>query len=407
MNSPKCFPRGRHFVFGLAVLWLAGNFAPAQDADRFRPYLRFHSGDVEPLWGVDDHWSFGLGADLNRLWGGELSLDFFERDFKVGSIGTVCEVAAWNWIPEIRLRHALLNRRLVPYLIAGLGPSFLQANDRKPRAFGRTVDIEGWTFAAAVGGGLEYFFADNLTFGVEARYLYVDPIDGKVDGETHRVSLSSTFFTFGLRAYFSENEPTPLVSWDSPGQRRFYFGVRVGGSLLTEDRWTDEVSLDPEPSAWGAFNQTGALTLGVDLHAPWGFEVVADSLEQTVRVEGVGAVAEYGMGIVMPQVRFRYPLRDGRWVPYATAGLGIAYGEINDRKENPANLRVKAKGIHPAASIGVGLEYFFVRNLSLHSDLRWIYTWDQEIRVGDGPSRRGDFSALLLTLGFRAYLFDF
>ncbi|MCW5551761.1 MAG: porin family protein [Verrucomicrobiae bacterium] len=392
----------------LLVWVLCGGTLAAQDSDRFRPYLRFHSGDIEPLWGVDDHWSFGLGADFNRHWGGELALDFFERDYRVSGIGELGEVAAWNLIPEVRLRRAFRNGRLVPYLIAGIGPSFLQLNDRKSAAYGRDFDIEGMTFAVAGGAGVEYFFADNLSFGVEGRYLWINPIEGKVDGQRHRVDMSSAMFTFGLRAYFSENDPRPLLTLDSEKQRRFYFGVRVGGSVLTDDHLGRGLKFEPEPSALGGVvNQTGALTLGVDLRAPWGLEVVADSLEQKVRLAGVGSLGEYGMGIVIPQVRLRHPMGRGKWVPYATAGVGAAYGEVNDRREVATGERLRGKGIYPALSLGAGLEYFIVRNLSLHTDLRWLYSWGHELRVSQGPKQKGDFSALLMTIGFRAYLFEF
>lgn len=393
----------------LLVVWVwCGGAVVAQDSDRVRPYLRFHSGDIEPLWGVDDHWSFGLGADFNRHLGGELALDFFERNYRVSGIGELGEVAAWNLIPEVRLRRAFRNRRLVPYLIAGIGPSFLQLNDRRSATVGRDIDIEGMTFAVAGGGGVDYFFADNLSFGVEARYMWINPIDGKVDGQRHRVDMSSAMFTFGLRAYFSENDPQPLLTLDSENQRRFYFGVRVGGSVLTEDRLGSGLKFEPEPSAaGGVVNETGALTLGVDFRAPWGLEVVVDSLEQRVSLAGAGSLGEYGMGIVVPQVRLRHPAGRGKWVPYLTGGLGVAYGEVNDRRQVKTSERLSGKGVYPALSLGAGLEYFIVRNLSLHTDVRWLYSWGHELRVSPGPKREGDFSALLITLGFRAYLFEF
>jgi opacity protein-like surface antigen len=395
-------------ICGCLSAWLLfSGTAASEDTEGFRPYLRFHSGDIEPLWGVDDHWSLGLGADVNRHWGGELSLEFFERFYELPGIGELGEISAWNLIPEVRLRRASRNKRWVTYLLAGVGRSFLQFNDPRTGAFGRKIDIEGMSFAVAVGGGLDYFFADNLTLGVQGRYMWINPIDGWVDGQRHRVDMSAPMFTFGMRAYFSGNDPKPPVTVSSPGQRRLYFGVRAGGSVLTEDRWVPGVRLEPEPSGWGALNQTGALTLGMDWHGPLGVELVADSLEKSVHVKGEGGVAEYGMGIAIPQLRVRYPVGSGKWMPYATAGIGIAFGEINDHKKLESGLRLDAWGLNPALSAGAGLEYFIVRNVSLHSDLRWIYTWGHTLKLSGQPRRRGDFSALLLTLGFKAYFLEF
>lgn len=86
--------------------------------------------------------------------------------------------------------------------------------------------------------------------------------------------------------------------------------------------------------------------------------------------------------------------------------MGIAYGEINDASDASAAYRVGAKGIRPALGVGAGVERFIASNVSFSADVRWIYTWDHAIKVADGPSQRGDFSAVLFTIGFRAYLFN-
>lgn len=391
----------------LTLIALPGR-ARAEDADRFRPYLRFHSGDVSPLWGVDDLWSFGVGANFNQNWGGEVILDFFEREYELSPYGTLGEVSAWNFVPEARLRFPLLQDRLVPYVIAGIGPSFLQFNDRKKSGYGLDIDIEDMSFAVAAGAGVEYFIADNVTFGLEGKYMWVNPIDGTVEGQTVDVDVSSAIFTFGLRVYFDENQPQPLATEDERDPNRFYFGVRVGGSVRTDDEWTSGVSIVPEPSALGGtVNQTGSLVLGADFGENWGIELTADSLEHGIRIEDYGTIGEYGMGVVIPQLRLRYPLQRGRWVPYFATGVGIAYGEFNDGKEAGAGLKVDTSGIYPALSVGGGIEYFVVRNFSLSADARWVYTWGHEIDIADVVSGSGDFSMVQFSLGFRVYLFDF
>ena len=402
-------PTRRWLLLGLTFLcgtpW-AGR-ARAEDADRFRPYLRFHSGDIEPLWDVDDHWSFSLGANFTRLLGAELTLDFYEQDERRAPFGKVGEVSAWNVVPYARLRYPLLKDRLVPYVLAGIGPSFLQFNDRKPKAFGAEVDIEGMTFAVGAGAGLEYFIADNVTFGIEGKYLWVNPIAGTVNGETRNVDLSAPMFTFGLRVYFDENTPRPLATQDPARPNQFYFGWRVGGSVMTDRDWTSGVSWVPEPAAKGQVGQNGSLALGANFGENWGVELTADSLEPSLHLSGVGTFAEYAMGAVIPHLRLRYPLGRGRWVPYMMAGVGITYAEYNDVKPPGATYQVKAKGVYPALGVGAGLEYFVIRNFSLNADVRWLYTWDHEIEIADTLKGTGDFSAVQFNIGFRVYLFDF
>ncbi len=381
--------------------------ARAEDADRFRPYLRFHSGDIEPLWGVDDHWSFSLGANFNRHLGAELTLDFYEQDERREPIGTLGEVSAWNFVPYARLRYPLLKDRLVPYVLAGIGPSFLQFNDRKPRAFGKEVDIEAMTFAVGAGVGLEYFIADNVTFGIEGKYLWVNPIEGRVEGVTYDVDVSAAMFTFGLRVYFDETASRPLPAEEPRWPDRFYFGWRVGGFYLTDSDWTSGVSWTPETSAKGQINQTGGLALGADFGEHWGIELTADSLETSLHLKDRGTFGEYGMGAVLAHLRLRHPVGRGRWVPYLMAGAGITYAEFNDAKPPGAGLRVKSSDVYPAIGVGAGIEYFVVRNFSLNADARWLYTWDHALRIDGLLDGAGDFSAFQFNLGFRVYLFNF
>jgi opacity protein-like surface antigen len=379
----------------------------AEDADRFRPYLRFHSGDISPLWGVDDMWSLSVGANFNRYLGAELTLDYFERDYEYSTYGTLGEVSAWNPMPYFRFRYPTLNDRLVPYVLAGIGPSFLQFNDRRPKLGGTEIDIEGTTLAVGAGVGLEYFIADNVTFGIEGKYIWVNPIEGSVAGNTFDVDMSSTVFTFGLRVYFDENQPRLLATQEDIKPNQFYFGWRVGGFVMTDSDWTSGVSWVPEPSAKGDIGQNGSLAFGANFGPNWGIELTADSLEPSIGLDGYGTIGEYGMGAVLANLRLRHPLGRGRCVPYVMAGGGITYAEWNDAKAAGNGLDVDAKGIYPAVGVGAGVEYFIVRNFSLNADARWLYTWDHEIDIASVASGSGDLSAFQFNIGFRVYLFDF
>ncbi|MCP5515804.1 MAG: outer membrane beta-barrel protein [Verrucomicrobiales bacterium] len=377
----------------------------AEDADRFRPYLRFHSGDVDPLWEVDDLWSFGLGANFTRHLGAELAFDYFTRDW--GEPVNIAEVSSYHLVPELRLRYPLLNDRLVPYLITGIGPSWMQVKDNKPWALNQSIQVEGYTFAVTVGAGIEYFIADNVTFGLEGKYMWVDPIEGSVDGQPQEVDLSSPIFTFGLRVFFDENQPRPLVSAEPDPRSRFYFGVRVGGNLLTDDQLVSGVHLGPEQAAWGgAMSQTGGLLLGADFGQDWGTELSFDHVNHVLNVDGLGDAWEYGQGWILASLRLRHPM--GRWTPYALLGAGVCYSEFKDEKLGSVGVTAEGNRFHPAVGVGAGVEYFIVRNFSLNLDARWGYSWDHQFEIpGYLGAQTGDMSYFAATLGFRVYLFDF
>ncbi len=369
-----------------------------------RGYLRFSSGDIEPLWGVDDHWSLGVGLNFNRYLGAELAFDYYLKDW--GSPDPVGEASSFHLVPELRLRYPLLKDRLVPYLIAGVGPSWIQSKDAKSSAFNKNLDLEGYTFSVAVGAGLEYFIADNVTFVVEGKYLWVNPINGTVDGQQQSADLSATLFTFGLRVYFDENRPQPFLSEKKEAGSRVYFGVRAGADFLADDSWVPGVKLRPEQAAWGKVaSQTGGLLAGLDLGRNFGVEIAGDHVNHRIDVQGLGTLAEYGQGWVLANLRLRFPVR--RWVPYVYAGAGVVYGEFKDFLSASEGLDLEGGGFSPAVNVGGGLEYFITSNFSLNADARWAYTWQQGFGIQNYvPKATGDYSIVGATIGFRVYLFN-
>lgn len=388
----------------LAGLAVAGNYlARAEDADRFRLYFKFYDGDVEPLWGVKDHWSLGLGANLNRYVGTEFAFDYYVRDW--GQTEAVGQASIYNFVPELRLRYPLLKDRLVPYFLAGFGPSWIQSKDVNAWAFNLDPKAQGWSYTAAVGGGLEYFLRDNIALGVEGRYYFVHSIDGTVGGQPVPVDLSAALFTFGLRVYFDENHPRPLVSEDLSPTSRLYFGVRAGVNFITDGELSSGVTLQPKQSAWGGVaSQTGGLLLGVDWGRNFGVEIAGDSINHVINVDGLGIVSEYGQGWVTANLRLRMPR--GRWCPYIYAGPGICYTEVKEDKPAALGLNLSGSKLSPAVNIGAGIEYFITRNFSVHADARWAYSWDHTFTIESLLSAKGDISYAAATIGFRVYLFD-
>ncbi len=393
--------RRRFPIICLLALAAGGNTSQAEDADRFRPYLKFYSGDVEPLWGVKDHWSLGLGANFNRYLGAEFAFDYYVKDW--GQPEVVGQASSYHFVPALRLRYPILKDRLVPYLLVGVGPSWIQSKDGNPIL--PHSDAQGWTYTASVGGGLEYFIQDNIAFGIEGRYNFVHSIDGTIGTRTVPVDQSGALFTFGLRIYFDENKPRPLVSQEPESATGFYFGVRAGTDFLTDGNLGSGVKLVPEQAAWGGVaGQTGGLLLGLDWGEHSGIEIAGDSVNHLINVNGFGEVTEYGQGWVTANFRLRFP--QGRLSPYVYAGPGICYTEIKENKPPSDGYRLSGSTLHPAFNVGAGLEYFVTRRFSLNADARWAISWNHSFDMGNNISAKGDISYAAVTIGFRVYLFD-
>ena len=353
-------------------------------------------------------WGFGFGWNLNRHWGLELAADTWETTLHAPSIGhTVGEESVVSLSLQARYRYPLWNDRLVPYAMVGVGGTAYQFNDRKTAGFGKEIDADRSGLVANSGVGLEYFIADNIALGVEGKYFAFDPVEVRVEDESFEFDASNWAVTVGLRLYLAENNPKPLVTQGDGGPVRLYFGGRAGGSFLLEDTWTDSLSLEEEVSAWGGvFNPHYGLCFGANFGAHWGIEVAADGGEYTLIEQEGHSLGEYAMVTAIPQIRYSWPLRGGRWVPYAAAGVGVAFGELNDLKPASDGRRLDAGGLSPASSVGVGLEWFIARNLSFHLETQWKQVWGQSAEL-DGIEQTGAFSQIQVLMGFRMYLFEF
>lgn len=381
----------------------------AEDADRFRTYLHWKSYEWDTIWGVDDANGIAFGANFDRHWGAELSLDAFQLGLRNRADQLVAEQSSITFLPQLRLRQPFLKDRLVPYVIAGAGFSFVQANDRKSHAFGLDLEAEGLQASATAGIGIEYFLGDEIAFGFEGKYIWVDELDTRVGTEEGTMDMSSFLLSFGLRMYFDENHPRALADLaDKPSPSRFYFSMKAGGRVIVDGDWGRGVELTPlaQSDSFGV-NKHWGFTLGATLNRNWAAEIAVDGGETSIQVDDRYRIGEYSQTGFMPQIRYRWPVASGRWVPYGVAGGGLLFAEFNDAKPQSTRFPgVDAKGFHPVVRFGGGLEYFITRNFSFGGELDYQYTWGHEIELGDRPPVTGDFSMFQALLMFRVYLFD-
>jgi opacity protein-like surface antigen len=395
-------------LLAAAVVVLTGSGAPAwgQDSDRPRPYLHLRGQDTNPITEVHDHWGLSLGANLNRWWGAELSMDTFERSIKRDS-NKLAEFGVVALVPQVRVRWPLLDDRLVPYLVAGAGVAFSEANDRKART--PLPDIDGATAVlpvGTVGAGIEYYFADNLAVGVEVKRLIAGDRNINIDGRSHSQQVASTFLTLGLRLLTPERPPTPPSPLEEPPPARFYLGIRFGGAIATDTHNFSSADIRPEPPAYfSKANQFFGGALGLDIGRYLGVEIAADGYEVVLAAQGK-SIEEMAVMHVIPQLRLRYPVLGGRVVPYALAGVGVGILERNDRKPGGTGVDIDNDRWGWAAALGVGAEYFVAPNIAFGLETRYLTSRDHRIRIGTREDT-GHFDAVTIALTLRVFLAQF
>jgi opacity protein-like surface antigen len=166
------------------------------------------------------------------------------------------------------------------------------------------------------------------------------------------------------------------------------------------------VELHPEPAAVGPANYFIGGVIGLDLGRHFGLELTAGGYEVRVHSADRGSVGEEAIYAIIPQVRARYPVLDGRLVPYAVGGVGAGYAEFNDRKPAGAGFAIEGTSWGVAATLGTGIEYLVASNIAAGVEARYLTSRGHTVKIGDGRTQGANFDAVLLTVGLRIYLFD-
>jgi opacity protein-like surface antigen len=394
----------------IAAAWLAlvllaatSSAAWAEDADQPRFYLGLRTFDTNPGTGVHDSHGVSLGASLNRYVGIELAGDFWELHPSFPGRGTIGEIGVFSLVPEVRLRYPLFDGRLTPYVVGGAGFAVSQFNDRKPRGFGLSIDADRTIAVGAVGGGLEYFVADNIAVGFEVKYVLSGGQSIEIDGVRHSNDIDSllTFLTF--RLFYPELRPAPLAESRPNVPVRLYLGVRLGGALLTDDSAFPSIETSKDTGAIG-FNWLYGLAVGANFGRYLGAEVAFEGHEVRLALPGLGSVGEYALYTIMPQARLRYPLLDGRLQPYALAGVGVSVAEFSDGKPRSANLRFDAKDLTPAGAVGAGIEYFVTSNIAVNFEAKYNIVRGHVVKIEGLLAERGVLDSVYFGFGLRIFL---
>lgn len=207
------------FTAGLRV-YLSGTDAtgpagpPPADTDALRGYLALRAGGAvftsTDSAGSVELGGFGapagaaaIGLNLNKYLGLELAVETVETELDAPGLGMVGEYTMVAATGQVRLRYPVMDDRLTPYLILGGGMGFGELNDRKlSNQQIQYSDSRAYSPLATAGAGLEYFIAENVAVGVEAKHFFLFDVEAEVNGQKTDVALDSVFVSFGLRIFF-------------------------------------------------------------------------------------------------------------------------------------------------------------------------------------------------------------
>jgi opacity protein-like surface antigen len=388
--------------------------AHAQDSDLMRFYGSLRVGyaflpNSEPVSntevkGLEQVTGLSLGVNVNRYFGLELAADSFESDLELRGIGNAGEYGIFTLIPQVRVRYPLLDGRLTPYALAGVGMGRNEFNDRKKEGIGHRIHASDTTVVGAFGGGIEYFITRNIAVGVEARYIVSRDQEIEIDGRSERANLDALLTSLSMRLLFPEVPGSAGVATaDYRTTGRFYAGLRLGGGAVINERIARGVESGPVNSAvGGALNLLYGGFVGMDITRMLGVEFAIDGYDFEVRVPGLGSVGEYAIYTYVPQLRLRYPVLDGRLAPYFVTGVGMSFGEFKDRKPHGQDLDLGGEDFALAAVAGVGVEYFVASNIALGLETKYLYSRDHTLKTS-GPDRDMNLDSMLTSIGLRIY----
>jgi opacity protein-like surface antigen len=393
----------------------------AEDTDDLRFYFGLRVGasflqDREPVGGgllIEDTTrnvtGLAVGVNLNRYFGVELSGDYQFQGLRIPGRGKLGEYGMFSLIPQVRLRYPLLEGLLTPYLIGGIGVGFNQFNDPEPPAEGLRIRTTTAAPVAAVGGGIEYFIADNIALGVEGKYLFDRwhelEIENLVDGG--RANFDAILLTGGVRLLFPETPAARRIRAPYAGRARFYVGARLGAAIPVNDEIADGVRWTPSYNAVSSglgVNRLIGVVAGLNIGDYWGVELLAQGYTPQLELRGTDVrFGKYAVYSFLPQLRLRYPILDGRLSPYLLAGVGVAYGEFAHPRPASVELEpVGGEGYAVAATAGAGVDYFVARNVSLALETSYLYARIPGFELR-GQSLQVNADAALASLGLRIY----
>jgi hypothetical protein len=292
---------------------------------------------------------------------------------------------------------------------------------------------DGSTIAGDVGLGFDYFLAEDLAVGSSVQGLIYPSIDTEVlnkdTGQVVRGSanMSTAAFMVHLRMYFGQQESadgirprTFFLANHGPydtDERRYYLFFVAGDQIFFSDKFAP----DTTARAPGSCNWMLGGGGGMNFDDHWGAEIQLINTDINVDSGVFRKIGEMSNFTVLPTARFRWQFLEGRLVPFATAGLGVSSNRPNDPRNDGdvfsgsrRTPKFTIQDTSVAASVGIGLEYFLNRHISVALALPlMIYPdWSTSVRqrsnsgafVGPEMKSSWNYTGISPSLRLTAYL---
>lgn len=391
--------------------------------------------DLDTADGINVSLGGGLGYNVGRHWGIELQVQGTEPDLRSASHGKITELSNITFVPAARFRWPLGDGRWVPYASAGVGVSVNTLNDTAQAYVKTTTDSS--TIVGSIATGVDYFLTPNIAAGFELRSLIYPDQDASVRFTapgTHYTRFDSTLNLTSITVLahlrlFPGQAAGPggrgrrlLLADHGPfdtDERRVYLSGLFGYDFLFDKDAGDGIKLRDKG---GDFNLSVGGALGMNFDRHWGAEIQLLVTELNLRKDPFDKFAELSDFAVLPTLRYRWPLCGGRLVPFATAGLGVAFFDVNDRRpvidvqqgnrfvsEPTPHVGIPGPGaVGVVGSIGAGVEYFLNHHLSVGLLFPFHIYPDVETHVreeGHAPADGSvNLSGFLAVLQLKAYL---
>lgn len=187
--------------------------------DTLTPYIGFRLGmaryaehQLTPDFELSDHEqeqviNLTVGMELNPYLAAELAVDHFGNDINASKSPIPAKITEFNIVsavPQLRLQYPMLDDRLLPYVLGGVGVGYVQSNDRTSLGASNRVpyfSADNYSLVSVAGAGVDYYIADNMTIGVEAKYLF-NKTDISIDNIPVETDMNRVILTAGLRVFF-------------------------------------------------------------------------------------------------------------------------------------------------------------------------------------------------------------
>jgi hypothetical protein len=172
-------------------------------------YVRDPGGDANLTKGG------AIGLNVDGHWGAEVQMLYTMLNLRMSTGPRFAKLNVFEVIPALRYRYPLLGGRLVPFLMGGVGASFLNTTEQRPFSEyndGRKTivyprfEANGPAVVGMIGPGVEYFLNHHLSVGLTLPFHLYSKVDTKLvqagrKTQTGSADLSGLDVFLQLKAY--------------------------------------------------------------------------------------------------------------------------------------------------------------------------------------------------------------